>query len=85
MTYKGSNWTRGELGHAPERDPMIPCHECGEEYRYIGYWKPRYIDGKDWIPREVAWVCDKCLETVKAEYELHKKKERNAAITEFAP
>jgi hypothetical protein len=29
MTYKGSNWTRGELGHAPP-DPSTITIDCAE-------------------------------------------------------
>lgn len=83
MTYKGSNWTRGELGHDPVRDPAIDCPGCGEPHGYLDYWVPRYVDGKGWNPREITWLCDECIDTAKEEYELHKRKRQNAARTEF--
>lgn len=27
MTYKDSNWTRGELGNVPDRNPTIECSD----------------------------------------------------------
>jgi len=81
--YKGTNWTRGDLGHEIDRDPMIDCHQCDEKYRYMDYWKPRYVDGTDWVPRQVAYICDECIEQAKREHELHKKRQRNAQITEW--
>jgi hypothetical protein len=83
MTYKGSNWTRGELGHDINRNPLINCGMCGESYRYRNYWCERYVDGKSWRPDNVEWLCDECMEHVKREYELHKKKRANAQLTEF--
>lgn len=84
MTYFGTNWTRGELGNVPDENPFIECPDCEKSYTWQGYWKPRYVDGKDWNPGNVEWLCDECLDRAKAEYELHKKKRDNAAITEFA-
>lgn len=83
MTYKGSNWTRGELGHAVERDPSIDCPNCGESHLYQDYWKPRYVDGREWNPAEIHWLCDECLDAARREYELHQRREQHAVLTEF--
>jgi len=84
VTYKGSNWTRGELGHDVIRDPSIPCEGCDERYGYLDYWVPRYVDGRDWNPKEVCWICDACLERAREEHELHKRKESHTQLSEFA-
>ena len=35
MTYKDSNWTRGELGNVPDTNPTIECadQQCDETVR----------------------------------------------------
>jgi len=45
MTYKGSNWTRGDLGAVPEQPDTVACPVCGETYDVAEYWRPRYIEG----------------------------------------
>jgi len=84
MTYKGTNWTRGELGHDRIRDPSLPCMDCGEKYGYLNYWVPRYVDDRDWHPREVAWICDDCLERAEEEYRIHKRERNHAQLTEWS-
>lgn len=79
MTYKGSNWTRGELGH-PEPDPNepLPCRDCGRDFPFQDYWKPRVIDG-DRVddPHKEPWRCDRC-------HRIHERRENNQKITEWS-
>ena len=83
MTYKNSNWTRGELGHDIERNPLMDCPECNESYRYQDYWQERDVEGKEWNPNKVKWLCDDCIEQAKQEYELHKKRREHSQLKEF--
>jgi len=83
MTYKGTNWARGDLGHDIERNPLMDCDQCGQSYRYQDYWHDRYVKGQSWNPNKVKWICDECIEQAKAEYELHKKRENHAQLTEW--
>lgn len=77
MTYKGTNWTRGELGHGvPDPNPSIPCAECSDEYRFQDYWKPRYVEPEDATPREDTWLCDECKDW-------ERRREENHAVTEW--
>jgi hypothetical protein len=60
MTFKGSNWTRGDLGAEPEQDEYIACAECGDEYNFREYWVPRYLEGDDRTDDVREWYCDDC-------------------------
>jgi len=64
MTYKGSNWTRGELGHAsPDRNPDIECAgDCGQSFTLDGYWSERYLEPAEIDEHEVDWLCDECVD-----------------------
>jgi len=64
VTYKGSNWTRGELGNVPDRNPSVDCADCGEGFDWRDYWKPRVVDG-DRVENpnsDEPWRCDDCHE-----------------------
>ena len=50
---------------APDPNPRMPCHECGDEYRYKEYWKPRYVDPDDVDPHEATWLCGDCKSVVR--------------------
>lgn len=80
MTYKGSNWTRGELGHpAPDPNAPVPCHGCGRDYPFRGYWKERVIEGERVEdPHEEQWRCDRC-------HEIHERRRANQSLAEFWP
>lgn len=65
--YKGSNWTRGDLGAEPEQPSHIDCADCGEAYSFEEYWTPRYIDTDEPTPPADEWVCDDCAERSKHE------------------
>lgn len=85
MTYKGTNWTRGELGHAPpDPNPSIPCVQCDTGYNFQDYWEPRYVEPDGVDPHAVAWVCDECIERAKAELRIHKNKQDHRQLGEFA-
>lgn len=84
MTYKGTGWTRGDLGNVPDRNPHIDCHECGDSYKWQDYWKPRYVEGRDWNPASVHWLCDGCLMAAREDYEEHKRRREHKQLTEFA-
>jgi len=84
MTYKGSNWTRGELGNVPDQNPFVPCFDCGTDFKWQDYWKVRYVDGLDFNLHETALLCDDCLERYREEYDLYKRKQQNASLGEFA-
>jgi hypothetical protein len=77
MTYKGSNWTRGELGHDIDRNPNIPCEICGRSFGCMEYWKPRW---EGFEPDTNESRCDECQERAD---EMHEKLENNQRITEF--
>jgi hypothetical protein len=83
MSYKGTGWTRGDLGIVPDRNPSIACHECGSEHRYQEYWKPRYVDGMDWNPADVCWLCDACLNGAYREYDRVRRGRDHRQLTEF--
>jgi hypothetical protein len=61
MTYKGSNWTRGELGNVPDPDPTIRC----DEPTCDAATNTQDSDGwlKDANP-EVPLLCPDCRESV---------------------
>jgi len=65
MTYKGSNWTRGELGNVPDPNPLIDCSECGVPYAWQDYWYERYVEAEDKNAYEDEFVCDSCEEQKK--------------------
>jgi len=67
MTYKGSNWTRGDLGAVPEQPDTIACPVCGETYDFAEYWRPRYIEGDGTAPPTSEWECDECRSVTAAE------------------
>jgi hypothetical protein len=67
MTYKGSNWTRGDLGAVPEQDPNVACPACGRTYDFEDYWKPRYVDADGPTPPTSDWECDECRSVTEAE------------------
>lgn len=82
--YKGTGWTRGDLGNVPDRDPLLACHECETEHRYQDYWKPRYVKDRDWNPADMYWLCDACLNEMYREYDRARRRRSNAQLTEFA-
>lgn len=84
MTYKGSNWTRGELGNVPDPNPSIPCQMCEESYAYQDYWKERYVDVENGNPHQDTWVCDECHERARDWLERQKRKRSNQQLTAFA-
>ena len=82
MMYKGSNWTRGELGHERPADPSVPCAVCESHYKVNNDWGPRYIDNDQHEPD--GWVCDECIERARQEYDLAKKERNHKNLQEFA-
>ena len=84
MTYKDTGWTRDDLGNVPDRDPLLACHACGNEHHYQDYWKPRYVDGRDWNPAEVYWLCDACLNEAYREYDRVRRGRNHRQLTAFA-
>lgn len=81
MTYKGSNWTRGELGNAPDENPSIDCVDCGEPFGWRDYWKPRVVDRDDVDPRTATFRCDDC----KRRHERQtRRRENNQDLAAFA-
>lgn len=75
MTYKGSNWTRGELGHVPDENPVIECKDCGESFGWRDYWKERINRPED------PFLCDSCLnERVRRQ----RREENNQEITRWS-
>ncbi|ELZ96212.1 hypothetical protein [Haloferax sulfurifontis] len=83
MTYKGSNWTRGELGNVPDENPRIDCADCGESFAWRDYWKPRVVEG-DRVedPRtDEPWRCDDCHERHER---LTRRRENNQTLETFA-
>lgn len=82
MTYKGTGWTRGDLGNVPDRNPFISCAECGESFKWQGYWEPRIVDGDrvDAPHSDEPWLCDDCHER---QARLTRRRENNQKITEW--
>lgn len=66
-----------------DRNPSIDCPKCGESHNYQDYWEPRYVDGKDWNPAEVCWLCDECLERMYAKYDRVRRGREHKQLTEF--
>jgi len=84
VTYKGSNWTRGELGNVPDPNPSIDCADCDESFDFRDYWKPRVIEG-DRVenpndPDGEPWRCDDCHERHER---LTRRREKNQELTAF--
>jgi len=83
MTYKGSNWTRGELGNVPDENPSVPCADCGKSFRWRDYWKPRVVDGdrvEEPNDPDEPWRCDDCHDR----YERRtRRRQNNQRITEW--
>jgi len=67
MTFRGSNWTRGELGAVPEQDEYIACADCGDEYHFQDYWVPRYLSGSNHTDDIREWYCDECADKSRQE------------------
>jgi RNase P subunit RPR2 len=83
--YKGTGWTRGDLGNVPDPNPNVACHECGAEHRYKDYWKQRYVENRDWNPAAVYWLCDECLDQMYAEYDRVKRGREHRQLDEWGP
>jgi len=68
-----------------ERNPSMPCQRngCDNSYYYQEYWERRYVDGKDWNPAEVLWICDECLDAIYAEYSRRKRADEHKTLEEF--
>lgn len=81
MTYKGSNWTRGELGNVPDENPRIDCADCGESFAWRDYWKPRYVEPDDVDPRTATFRCDDCKERHERQ---KRRRENNQTLETFA-
>jgi len=81
MTYKGSNWTRGELGNVPDENPSVDCADCGESFNWRDYWKPRYVEPDDVDPRTATLRCDECRERHER---LTRRRENNQTLEKFA-
>jgi len=80
MTYKGSNWTRGELGNVPDPNPLIDCSECGESHGWQDYWYERYVEAEDKNAHEDEFVCDSCNEERE---KLEQKKMNNQNLSAY--
>jgi hypothetical protein len=68
----------------PDQNPDVPCYDCGNSFGWEDYWIERYVDGVDFNLHEIVFLCDHCLEEYHKVYELHKRKEQNAQLGEFA-
>jgi len=77
MTFRGSNWTRGDLGAVPEQVELIACADCGDEFDFEGYWVPRYLAGGDRTDDIREWYCDDCADRSRHE-------RLNQQLTEYA-
>lgn len=69
------NERRGEV----DRNPRLPCHECGETFPWRGYWKPR-VEGRIENPHTDEWLCDSCHH---ARVKLERRETANRALTEW--
>ena len=78
MTYKGSSWTRGDLGGGPDYNPGIACHDCGERFPWLDYWKPRVLEGDrvDSPESGEPWRCDHC-------HRVEERRQKNVALDCF--
>lgn len=76
---KGSRERRGI-----DRNPSIDCHECGNSHKYQNYWEGRYVDGYDWNPAEIYWLCDDCLDEMYAWYERRAAERNHRTLTEWS-
>lgn len=61
----------------------MDCHKCGDSYNYQDYWEDRYVDGYDWNPAEVYWLCDECLDEMYAWYERRAAERDHRTLTEW--
>lgn len=61
----------------------MACHECGESYNYRDYWEQRYVEGMDWNPADIHWLCDECLEEMYEWYRRRKTEREHQTLTEF--
>jgi hypothetical protein len=78
MTYKGSNWTRGELGNVPDTNPTLACDgPCGRSWSFKDYWDGRWQLGD---PATATMLCDECLSEA---IDYHDRKTKNKEITEW--
>ena len=83
MTYKGSNWTRGELGNVPDPNPYVPCASCEQQFKWRDYWQSRVLDGDrvDDPNSDEPWRCDECHERHER---LTRRRENNLELTEWS-
>lgn len=81
--YKGTGWTRGDLGNVPDPNPFIDCHDCGESYKWQDYWKPRVVEG-DRVDEpndpDEPWRCDSCHERHERET---RRRKNNASLSAY--
>ena len=75
------NERRGEV----DRNPSMSCQRdgCDNSYWYKDYWEKRYVEGKDWNPADILWLCDECLEEMYAEYRLAKRADNHKTLAEY--
>lgn len=65
-----------------DRNPDIPCDECGESFAWADYWKPRGQDPTDSFDPEAAetWRCDDCRARLER---LRRRRENNHSLWEY--
>jgi uncharacterized protein YlaI len=84
MTYKGSNWTRGELGNVPDRNPTVHCAEetCDRSEQAKDLTDDWQLENDPEIPV----LCPECKEraSIESKTPTEAAKENNKSLQEFA-
>lgn len=66
-----------------DRNPHIGCANCGEEFLWRDYWKPRVVEG-DRVEEpnsDEPWRCDSCH---RAHEKRRRRRENNRTLTEWS-
>jgi len=75
---------RDQQQDAIDRNPSLPCGECGESFNWQDYWEARIIEG-DRVDEpnnpDETWRCDECHE---AHERRKRRKQKNKQLTEFS-
>lgn len=67
-----------DRGKPVDRNPSLPCNQCGAQHNWQDYWRPRMTD-RDKDP-DRPLLCDNCLGRAN---QWHNRWRNNRQLTEF--
>lgn len=84
MTYKGTGWTRGDLGNVPDRNPWIECNGCDRRERYQSLKDDDWEDWQKPSDPDVPLLCPECKDGSVGVKSVEERRKSNRSITEWA-